>query len=224
MPQENGHKSPLNDADVKTKNKGHVRLFRNPVLEVLSLSSPTLTVFSYGAIIASLIYLNTLFGSITDLRQGLFVYFGALIGWTFFEYVLHRYVFHYVYESKAGQRFHYIMHGYHHEYPRDSHRLFMPPAAGVLISALFLGIFYAPLGGYAFVFTGGFVNGYLMYTMMHYSIHRFKAPAPLKGVWKHHALHHYKHSDKAFGVSSPLWDHVFRTMPPASSTASRSNA
>jgi 4-hydroxysphinganine ceramide fatty acyl 2-hydroxylase len=214
MANEHGHGSPLTDPEVSIKNKGHVRMFRNPVLEVLSLSSPALTVASYGAIIATLVFLNGPFGKIVGLEQGLMVYFGAVLIWTFFEYVLHRYVFHYVYESKAGQRFHYVMHGYHHEYPRDSHRLFMPPAAGVIIASIFLGLFYLVMGGYAFVFTAGFVNGYLMYTMMHYSMHRFKPPRALKGLWKHHALHHYKHNDKAFGVSSPLWDHVFRTMPP----------
>lgn len=208
--------SPLTDPNVRIKNKGHVRLFRNPVLEILSLSSPTLTVVSYGAIILSFLVLNRYFGLITTLQSGLLVYIGAVICWTFFEYVLHRYVFHFVYESKGGKRFHYLMHGYHHDYPRDSHRLFMPPTAGAIISSVFLGIFYVFMGGYAFVFTAGFVNGYLLYTMMHYSMHRFKAPKGLRNLWKHHAMHHYKHNDRAFGVSSTIWDRVFRTMPDSS--------
>ncbi|GEM_PF-583069 len=209
----NAMNSPLTDPDTKIKNKGHVRMFRNPVLEVLSLSSATLTVVSYGAIVLSFLVLNSFFGSVDSLSSGLFVYFGALACWTFFEYVLHRYVFHFVYESKAGNRFHYVMHGYHHEYPRDAHRLFMPPAAGVIISSIFLGIFFLLMGRSAFVFTAGFVNGYLLYTMMHYSIHRFKAPKGLRNLWKHHAMHHYKHNDRAFGVSSTFWDRIFGTMP-----------
>nr|MDQ3100449.1 sterol desaturase family protein [Bacteroidota bacterium] len=32
-------------------------------------------------------------------------------------------------------------------------------------------------------------------------------------IWKHHNLHHYVGDTGAFGVSSPLWDHVFGTMP-----------
>jgi len=28
-----------------------------------------------------------------------------------------------------------------------------------------------------------------------------------------HAIHHYKYPEKAFGVSSPLWDFVFGTLP-----------
>jgi len=34
----------------------------------------------------------------------------------------------------------------------------------------------------------------------------------MKGLWRNHHLHHYKHSDMGFGVSSTLWDHVFGTM------------
>ncbi len=213
MSQETVLNSPLTDPDIKIKNKGHVRMFRNPVLEILSLSSATLTVVSYGAIILSFLILNSFFGSIRTLPMGLAVYFGAVLGWTFFEYILHRYVFHFVYESKAGKRFHYVMHGYHHEYPRDAHRLFMPPTAGAIISSIFLAIFFVFMGGNAFVFTAGFVNGYLLYTMMHYSIHRFKPPRGLRNLWKHHAMHHYKHNHRAFGVSSTLWDRIFGTMP-----------
>ncbi|MEX2379667.1 MAG: sterol desaturase family protein, partial [Vicingaceae bacterium] len=35
----------------------------------------------------------------------------------------------------------------------------------------------------------------------------------LKQLWIHHSIHHYQEDDKAFGVSSPLWDYVFGTMP-----------
>ena len=31
-------------------------------------------------------------------------------------------------------------------------------------------------------------------------------------LWRNHHLHHYKHSDMGFGVSSTMWDHVFGTM------------
>ncbi len=36
-----------------------------------------------------------------------------------------------------------------------------------------------------------------------------------KGVWlwlkQYHMRHHYKDDHAGYGVSSPLWDHVFRT-------------
>ncbi|MGB3618930.1 MAG: sterol desaturase family protein, partial [Catalinimonas sp.] len=32
-------------------------------------------------------------------------------------------------------------------------------------------------------------------------------------LWVHHSIHHFKDDERAFGVSSPLWDWVFGTMP-----------
>jgi sterol desaturase/sphingolipid hydroxylase (fatty acid hydroxylase superfamily) len=33
-------------------------------------------------------------------------------------------------------------------------------------------------------------------------------------VKHHHVLHHYHDPEKGYGVSSPLWDYVFRTVDP----------
>ena len=55
--------------------------------------------------------------------------------------------------------------------------------------------------------------GYYFYSIMHYAIHRYKAPQWLKPIWEHHHRHHHLIEEQAFGVSSTLWDRVFRTMP-----------
>jgi sterol desaturase/sphingolipid hydroxylase (fatty acid hydroxylase superfamily) len=34
----------------------------------------------------------------------------------------------------------------------------------------------------------------------------------MKPLWRNHHLHHYKDEGKGFGVSTTLWDRVFRTM------------
>ena len=71
------------------------------------------------------------------------------------------------------------------------------------------------MGNYAFAFFPGFLNGYLFYVYTHWAIHKFRKPKNRFGyIWDHHNLHHFKYSDKAFGVSTPLWDHIFGTMPP----------
>lgn len=220
MTTEHGYRGPIADPEIKIKNKGHIRMFNNPVMEVLSLSSPSIITVSYGAVILAMLWLNTRFGAVEGLASGIAVFLAGIFFWTFAEYLLHRYVFHYVSENKAWQRIHYVTHGYHHEYPRDSHRLFMPPLPGAIIAAAFLGLFSIPalfipaLAGYSLVFTAGFVNGYLIYSLVHFATHRFKPPRLFRVLWTHHALHHYKHQDRAFGVSSPFWDHIFRTMPP----------
>ena len=63
-------------------------------------------------------------------------------------------------------------------------------------------------------FFAGFILGYLVYDGSHYAIHHFRMRSGfLLLIKKHHMLHHHADHDGGFGVSSPLWDHVFRTMP-----------
>ena len=52
----------------------------------------------------------------------------------------------------------------------------------------------------------------MVYDMTHYATHHFPMRwGFLKDVKRHHMVHHYKTPDQLFGVSSPLWDHVFGT-------------
>jgi sterol desaturase/sphingolipid hydroxylase (fatty acid hydroxylase superfamily) len=121
-------------------------------------------------------------------------------------------------ESERAIKFIYLIHGNHHEYPRDKERLFMPPVPSILVAIALFSIvyFFASLLGNvsaAFVFFPGFVLGYLIYGTMHYAIHAWNPPFKwMKPLWRNHHLHHYKNDHRGFGVSSTLWDHVFRTM------------
>jgi sterol desaturase/sphingolipid hydroxylase (fatty acid hydroxylase superfamily) len=36
-------------------------------------------------------------------------------------------------------------------------------------------------------------------------------------IKNHHMIHHYKHDNLGFGVSQPVWDHVFGTTFPEKS-------
>lgn len=191
------------------------RIFKNPVLEALSRTSPALTLGGYLPPVFFLIYVYFAYHSpYLGIANGIMMFFGGFLFWTFFEYIAHRYIFHWINDSAIVKRMHYIMHGYHHDHPRDEARLFMPPWAGwVIIGVLYLSQIFI-LKGYTYAFLPGMLIGYLCYVFVHYSTHKYKAPRPLKYLWKHHSLHHYKYPDKAFGVSSPLWDIVFGTMPP----------
>jgi len=142
-----------------------------------------------------------------------------MLSWTLFEYLVHRFLFHFQPKSKTGKRLIYIFHENHHEFPRDKDRLFMPPLPSILFSSfvllLFCGISFLLSGvtGYALVFFSGFISGYLIYVSMHYAIHAYAAPKYLKVLWRNHHLHHYKYPDKAFGVSFMLWDKLLGTLP-----------
>ncbi len=199
---------------------GKARMFKNPVLEALSKTNPMQNIIVYGLVIAAFIYVS-LFVKNISLLSFLALFIGAFLFWTFAEYMLHRYLFHWVTDSAWSQRFHFIMHGAHHEYPKDEERLLMPPAPGLVLGAILFGIFYLLFlligkAELSWAFFPGFFLGYLTYSFVHRATHVYKPPNFLKPLWAHHSLHHYKYPDKAFGVSNRFWDRVFGTMPPKS--------
>ncbi len=196
----------------KIKNKGQARLFQNDYLEMMTKTHPLVIYSIYFPIIALMLYYGAAYKGV-GVGTEVLLFCGGALFWSFFEYVMHRYAFHYVAESPRAQKFVYTMHGVHHEYPRDRERLFMPPIPSLIISSLiFLGM-HALMGWYALSFFPGFVFGYILYGSMHYAIHAFAPPRWLKALWRNHHLHHYKAPDKGFGVSSVIWDVVFRTVP-----------
>ena len=89
----------------------------------------------------------------------------------------------------------------------------MPPVPSLIIASGFFILFYLMININAIVFFPGFMFGYLLYGTMHYAIHAWNPPFKwMKPLWRNHHLHHYRHDDLGFGVSSTLWDHVFGTM------------
>lgn len=138
---------------------------------------------------------------------------GGLLAWTFAEYTLHRFLFHWTPPGRWGARIHFILHGVHHDYPNDRLRLVMPPVVSLPLAVLFFNLFRWLLGvPSVYPFFAGFLLGYLGYDMAHYAIHHLHWKHPLwQRLKQHHMLHHFQQPDKGFGVSSPLWDFVFKT-------------
>ncbi|WP_316044824.1 sterol desaturase family protein [Reichenbachiella agarivorans] len=142
------------------------------------------------------------------------LFLGGLLFFTFIEYMMHRHVFHMTEDTPAKKKFVYTAHGVHHDYPRDKDRLAMPLPVSLVVSFVFFLIYRLIMGDYAYAFLPGFLMGYAAYLWVHYMVHAFQPPKnALKIWWVHHGIHHYKQPDRAFGVSSPIWDLVFRTMP-----------
>lgn len=197
---------------------GQAEIFKNPFLERLTKTDPISNIIVYGLVNAILVYIAIgVIGLSVWAFLGLFVF--GLFFWTFAEYMLHRFVFHWVTEAKWSQRFHFIMHGAHHHYPTDKERLLMPPVPGIILASLLFGMFYVVFWmiGYSdlvYGFFPGFFIGYLMYSFVHRATHVMRPPKRFRDLWHHHSLHHYKYPNKAFGVSNTFWDRVFGTMPP----------
>ena len=191
--------------------KGELVMFENPLLERLSRISPVtvLAVFVPGGLLT--FYQGLRVG--TDLTTAALLFFAGIFGWTLFEYLLHRFVFHYYPDWKPQQKLQFTMHGVHHQYPNDKDRLVMPVTVSIPLSVLLLWLFLTLLGTKGWCFSSGFVFGYLAYDMIHYSVHffpRVKNPV-FRKLRRHHMNHHFRDTHKGFGVSSPLWDRVFRT-------------
>src|SRR5690554_1219760 len=197
----------------KPKEQGTTALFKNPILEKLARTHISIPLIIYFIGSATLLYINFTRGY-TTVWGGVGLFFIGLIFWTWFEYFMHKRIFHMLPSNKYKERIQYMFHGVHHEFPRDKTRLAMPPAASILILTVLFFLFKLIIGNYTYTFLPGFIIGYSLYLFVHYSIHAFKPPKNvLANLWILHSIHHYKDDTVAYGVSSPLWDYIFRTMP-----------
>ncbi len=161
---------------------------------------------------AMLVYSVRSVGLTPSSTAGLFV-LGA-ITWTLTEYWLHRTFFHWKPNASWGHRLHFLVHGVHHDWPRDRFRLVMPPAASIAVYLAFLSLFAILWKSRVWAFHAGFTAGYMAYDLLHYAIHHGNLKSPwMKALRRHHLIHHSPRRGRAckFGVSSTLWDHVFGT-------------
>ena len=189
------------------------KLFSSPLLQALTTTSPALILGMYIPVIIGLPLLLHLRYNLEFQDISLAFLLGVAL-WSFTEYWLHRKVFHWVGESKTSQRLHYLVHGYHHTYPRDKDHLFMPVIPSVVLATTFCLLFWTIVDNIGLATFSGFLAGYLVYASMHYSMHTISLPPKwLRPLWRHHHLHHSTSPNKAFGVSSVIWDKIFQTMP-----------
>jgi sterol desaturase/sphingolipid hydroxylase (fatty acid hydroxylase superfamily) len=195
-----------------------VRLFKSDFLEFFSHISPV-TITVIWAPVAVYFFVR----SILDRTPVSVIAAAILIGlflWTLAEYTLHRFVFHFKARSPKQERVIFLFHGVHHAYPQDKTRLVMPPPVSIPLALVFFGLFSLILGVllHAWLWIApmlvGFIIGYLAYDLTHYATHHFAMRSgAAKWLKRYHMQHHYKTPNARFGVSSPLWDFIFRTMP-----------
>lgn len=189
------------------------RLFSNGVMEKLSQVHPITPLVLYLPLVLYGLSVGIRHQSLV--RVGLFWFLGVFV-WTFVEYSIHRFVFHYEPRHRFGRRLHFIIHGVHHQYPSDPMRLVMPPVISMPMAVVFYVGLTSLFGSvHPWPFASGFVLGYLAYDMTHYALHHFSLKNSQWGLWlkRYHLRHHFRDERRGFGVSSPLWDYVLRTQP-----------
>jgi len=197
----------------KPKNKGTKVLFQNPVIEKLSRTHIAIPIAMFCLVSIGLLIYGS---SNTALRwyELVLLFVAGLLTFTLVEYLVHRYLFHMETDTELKEKIQYSFHGVHHEFPKDRDRLAMPPLVSAMLCLVLFFTFRWVLGDYAYGFLPGFVLGYAAYLFVHFAVHAFQPPRNfLKVLWVNHGIHHYKNNERAFGVSSPLWDFIFRTLP-----------
>ena len=189
---------------------GESRLFQQELLERATQARPgwPIAIYAPGGVAL------TWYAAHAGVRGSLVAaaYLVGLLIWTLVEYVMHRFSFHHAPATRFEVAIAYLVHGVHHAYPDDSRRWMMPLVVTLPISAALILIAHAAGGASALPIVAGFLHGYLAYDTLHHTIHRgANRSRVVRWLRKHHMQHHYATPDKRFGVSSPLWDVVFRT-------------
>jgi 4-hydroxysphinganine ceramide fatty acyl 2-hydroxylase len=194
-----------------------VPMFGHPVLDFFSRVHFSVPLVLYIPVILFFLYKSVFVFHFPVFYIVPLVLFGLAI-WSFTEYNMHRFVFHWMPPGELGRKINFMFHGVHHDYPRDSYRLVMVPAVSIPLALVFYFsfrfLFGKALGEENLVapFFSGFVTGYLIYDMTHYALHHvnFKSKFWLE-LKQHHMIHHYQDPHNGFGVSTKLWDMVYRT-------------
>jgi 4-hydroxysphinganine ceramide fatty acyl 2-hydroxylase len=195
---------------VSNKNET-VRMFESDFMEFFSRVHPVIPLALYLPVVGYMLYVSLWRQQLPFVAVVALFLLGILL-WTLTEYLIHRYIFHYEPKTRWGKQLHFVIHGVHHDYPNDARRLVMPPVISIPLAFLFFVLFLLIFGSLAPAVFAGLVFGYLCYDMLHYATHHL---AMKRGVWlwlkQYHLRHHFKDDHVGYGISSPLWDYVFRT-------------
>jgi sterol desaturase/sphingolipid hydroxylase (fatty acid hydroxylase superfamily) len=196
-----------------------IRLFKSDFLEFFTHISPVSIIVLWLPIVVLLIVYAVRHAASEAIPAFIPLGFGSgLCLWTLAEYGVHRFVFHHRPTSPAQERIFFLFHGIHHAQPQVKTRLVLPFAVSIPLAAIFFGLFHlvlaVVLGAPQWVapLMSGFLLGYLVYDLTHYATHHFPMHSGYaKYIKRYHMQHHYVDPDTRFGVSSPIWDWVFRT-------------
>jgi len=140
-------------------------------------------------------------------RPGSFVALVAsgLLIWTIIEYLLHRLAFH-------G----FAPHSEHHAVPTDAAYIVAPLWLSISATSVLFGAFSLVTRSWtaSASILSGIIAGYMAYEAIHLRIHGpARGGAVLRALRKHHYYHHFASDQVCYGVTSPLWDWIFGSVP-----------
>lgn len=189
------------------------RMFESDFMEFFSKGHPSIPFVWWIPVALSVLGWNLAQGVTTPKLALLFLPIGILT-WQFLEYFFHRYVFHWTGVGPISRRIHDIIHGYHHKYPDDDHRLVFPIGASIPTFALIWLIVWSifPMS-MAVPYWTSILVGYLWYDFTHWSTHFRKPRTPYeKKLWAHHLAHHFADPDTNYGIDNMWMDRLIGTL------------
>jgi len=139
----------------------------------------------------------------------LIAFLSGIFCWTFFEYIMHRFLGH----VHKGHNFFKAEHLQHH----SKANFFVPMqkkgiAAGLVFALLFTGLSLLVPVLPLFAFLTGLFGMYGFYEFVHYRYHKKE---PLLYIFvtfrKHHFYHHFHNPRTNYGVTTRFWDRIFGT-------------
>lgn len=201
--------------------------FVNPVRDLKMFDNEFLEPFSkcpwYAIVVFWSLYMIHLVMQLgSNLKFELLVIFIGIQYFLLMEYILHRFLFHgehtwmkYVPKNRYFYYTHFMLHGIHHAFPQDKHRLVLPPMLGYFYFTILFKIPFSVIMPAELMpaWTIGYIIGYLIYDLTHYFIHHSNPSdgSYLKMMKLYHMQHHYKKGEEGFGISNKIWDKVFGT-------------
>jgi sterol desaturase/sphingolipid hydroxylase (fatty acid hydroxylase superfamily) len=129
----------------------------------------------------------------------------GLLVWTIVEYLMHRLAFH-------G----FAPHSQHHAQPTDRAYILAPLWLSTSAALALFGVFWLVTRSWTAgaSMISGVIAGYIAYEAIHLRIHSARrGGALLQALRRHHLYHHFNSDRVCFGVTSPLWDLVFGSVP-----------
>ena len=171
----------------------------------------TILYTTYAFVIVALALRRSVWITLASAVSGVVIFSGL-------EYTVHRYVLHGRFPAGTGwlrrqmHAFFDTMHGDHHLRPWDGMYIngFLDTVPFAVVLAL--GSFLAPLPT-APVLVAMLLQCYVIEEWVHYSVHfhRFKLRY-FDYIRRHHLYHHSpRHGERAFGLTSGVWDAIVRT-------------